>query len=103
MLSPRMVTRRVGTRYLRLDEKVQGYARLSPSILREFLTYSVVGSADDLSALETRTEALADSIRSISAGKLRLASRIVDEVVAKLPPDVRTQGRGRQLRGARGR
>ena len=43
MLSRRIVTRRVGRRYLRLDRRVEGYARLSPSIQREFLTYTVVG------------------------------------------------------------
>ncbi len=86
-LSPRLSIRRVGERYLRLDEKVEGYARLSPSILREFLTYSVVGLVDDPAALETKTQQLEASIRTISAGKRRLASRIVDEVVAKLPQD----------------
>ena len=50
MLSPRLAIRRVGRRYLRLDRRVDGYARLSPSILREFLTYTVVGLADDPAA-----------------------------------------------------
>ena len=36
--SSRLTVRRVGRRYLRIDRKVGGYARLSPSILREFLT-----------------------------------------------------------------
>jgi hypothetical protein len=86
-LSPLLATRRVGQRYLRLDEKVAGYARLSPSILREFLTYSVVGLADGLPALEKRTEQLAASIRNISANKLKLASRVLDEVVARITPE----------------
>src|SRR5450756_1129381 len=73
MLSERIEVRRVGRRYLRLDQRVEGYARLSPSILREFLTYSVVGLRDDQAALETKTEELAGRIRQISAGKLKLA------------------------------
>ena len=85
--SSRLATRRVGRRYLRLDEKVPGYARLSPSILREFLTYSVVGLADDLPSLEKRTELLAASIRDINANKLSLASRVLDEVAAKITPE----------------
>ena len=85
--SSRLATRRVGRRYLRLDEKVPGYARLSPSILREFLTYSVVGLADDLPSLEKRTELLAASMRDINANKLSLASRVLDEVVAKITPE----------------
>lgn len=34
----KIFTETAGRRYLRLDRHVQGYARLSPSILREFLT-----------------------------------------------------------------
>jgi hypothetical protein len=36
----------VGKRYLRLDRQVEGYARLSPSILREFYNYSVMAAKD---------------------------------------------------------
>ncbi|MCJ7665513.1 MAG: hypothetical protein MUO59_02105, partial [Actinobacteria bacterium] len=39
--SEKILTETFGRRYLRLDRHVQGYARLSPSILREFLTYTV--------------------------------------------------------------
>lgn len=84
MLSERIEVRRVGRRYLRLDQRVEGYARLSPSILREFLTYSVVGLRDDQAALETKTEELAGRIRQISAGKLKLAQRIIGEIGAGL-------------------
>jgi hypothetical protein len=82
MRSERIEVRRVGRRYLRLDEKVEGYARLSPSILREFLTYSVVGLRDDPAALEAKTGQLAARIKEISAGKLRLAQRLIDEMGA---------------------
>jgi hypothetical protein len=37
----------IGQRYLRLDRNIDGFARLSPSILREFLTYSVIGLRGD--------------------------------------------------------
>ncbi len=84
MRSERIAVRRVGRRYLRLDQRVEGYARLSPSIFREFLTYSVVGLRDDQAALEARTEELARRIREISAGKLRLAQRIIGEIGARL-------------------
>jgi hypothetical protein len=76
--------RRVGRRYLRLDQKVEGYARLSPSILREFLTYSVTGLVSDLTALVARTEELAARIAAISAGKLKLVERLVSEIGARL-------------------
>jgi hypothetical protein len=83
MRSDRLAVRRVGRRYLRLDQKVDGYARLSPSILREFLTYSVVGLVSDPEALEARTEELGSHIAAISAGKLKLVERIVAEIGAR--------------------
>jgi len=84
MLSSKLVVQRVGRRYLRLDEKVDGYARLSPSILREFLTYSVVGLATDSQGLDLKTEGLATRIREISAAKLKLARRIIQEIGARV-------------------
>jgi hypothetical protein len=84
MRSERIEVRRVGGRYLRLDQKVEGYARLSPSILREFLTYSVVGLRDEQAALEAKTEELAVRIKEISAGKLKLAERIIAEIGARV-------------------
>jgi hypothetical protein len=78
---------RVGRRYLRLDKKVEGYARLSPSILREFLTYSVVGTASTPERLRARAEELAVRIKEISAAKLRFAQRIVDEIAGRAIAD----------------
>ena len=49
----------VGKRFVRLDRAVEGYARLSPSIRREFLTYTILG-------LETRGPEI-----EARAGKLR--------------------------------
>lgn len=68
---------RLGQRYLRLDTQVEGYARLSPSILREFLTYSLVGLASDPEPLERRRRELASSIEAISREKEALASRFI--------------------------
>jgi len=74
----------VGRRYLRLDRQVAGYARLSPSILREFLTYSVVGLAADPGSLEKRTGEVASRIEEISATKRRLASVFVGGIREQL-------------------
>ena len=68
-LSKILTVRTVGTRYLRLDRKVEGFARLSPSILREFLTFSVVGIQGDSSR---RTDPIVDD-RSDSGSLLGLA------------------------------
>ena len=82
--SPRIEVRRVGRRYLRLDRKVEGYARLSPSVLREFLTYTAVGLASDPAALELRARRLAIRIQEITAAKLRLARRVISEIGAQV-------------------
>jgi hypothetical protein len=84
MHSGQIAVRKVGRRYLRLDQKVEGYARLSPSILREFLTYSVVGLASAQGDLAVRTRELASRIEAISESKVKLARRIVGEVGARL-------------------
>ncbi len=87
MRSSRLALKRVGRRYLRLDRKVEGYARLSPSILREFLTYSVVGLVDDPGALDLRAEELAAHIRDITAAKFKLAQRIIADIGSRLAED----------------
>jgi hypothetical protein len=90
MLSRRIVTRRVGRRYLRLDRRVEGYARLSPSIQREFLTYTVVGLEEQKSEVVERAAQLEKEITEISAHKLRLAKRVVTEAVERLGEEGKT-------------
>ncbi len=77
----------LGRRYLRLDRHVEGYARFSPSILREFLTYSVVGLVNDEKALYKRCKEIVDKINEISGYKFNLASQIVLEVIDELGMD----------------
>lgn len=81
LLSPVLEHRTVGRRYVRLDRRVEGYARLSPSILREFLTYTVVGLADDAGAIDRRADELQSHIERVSREKLELTTRIVTDVV----------------------
>ena len=84
MLSDRIAVWRVGRRYLRLDQRVKGYARLSPSILREFLTYTVVGLRSDRAGLEAAAGELSARIKAISAAKLKLAERFVSDICLRL-------------------
>lgn len=84
MRSERIEVRRVGRRYLRLDQRVEGYARLSPSILREFLTYSVAGLRNDQAALEAKSGERAARIKEISSGKLKLAQRLIGDIGARV-------------------
>ena len=76
-----LLVRRVGSRYMRLDRHVEGYARLSPSVLREFLTYSIVGAADSADAVNERCRALLDRIHEISRYKLTLARQMVRDII----------------------
>lgn len=73
--------RTLGKRYLRLDRRVEGFARLSPSILREFFTYSVVGLTYDLYPFEQKCAQLIDRIHDISTFKFELARKMVSEVM----------------------
>ncbi len=74
-----------GRRYLRLDRNVEGYARLSPSIRREFLTYTVLGLDSQADAIAARARTLGDEIRQISKAKLDLAGEAIRDTVQPLP------------------
>jgi hypothetical protein len=74
----------VGSRFLRLDRRVNGFARLSPSILRGFLTYSVVGLAGQPQLIDQRAREIHSRIVQVSRFKLGLARDFVDEVKAEL-------------------
>ena len=83
-LSKKLATRIVGTRYLRLDRRIDGYARLSPSILREFLTYSIIGTSDDHDALERKADKTISHIEEISRAKSDLAYNIASSMAHRL-------------------
>jgi len=83
-LSEDLLVRTIGTRYLRLDRRVENFARLSPSILREFLTYSAVGIPGDTNSLELRAQELISHIEKMSGAKLELAYRVVSGLVSNL-------------------
>ena len=85
--APGLVLRRTGRRYLRLDSAVAGYARLSPSIRREFLTYTLVGLESQRAALEARAAALEKKIAAISREKLDLARDSVCMALSGLPDE----------------
>lgn len=82
--STRLEVRTLGQRYLRLDRHVDGYARLSPSILREFFTYSVVGLTGDPDPLDSRCREITARIHEISKFKFDLARDMVAEIMEEL-------------------
>lgn len=78
---PGVVMRRVGRRYLRLDKTVEGYARLSPSIRREFLTYTVVGLAGQEDEIAARCLDLQQEFARVSQYKRELARDVVQRII----------------------
>jgi hypothetical protein len=73
----------VGTRYLRLDRRIEGFARLSPSILREFLTYTVIGPSHDRASLLLRARKITSHIEEVSRTKSQLAYTVVAALAAR--------------------
>jgi hypothetical protein len=86
--SPKLQVRTLGKRYLRLDRHVEGFARLSPSILREFFTYSVVGLVGEPGPLEKRRTEVIDRIHEISRSKFELARRMVSDIMEEFEGEV---------------
>lgn len=83
--APFIQLKTAGRRFLRLDKNVDGYARLSPSIRREFLTYTFVGLDSHGKELESKVEDLDREIGRISRFKLDLASASIASTVSLLP------------------
>ncbi|MDZ7838841.1 MAG: hypothetical protein U5N58_13395 [Actinomycetota bacterium] len=59
---------------------MEGYARLSPSILREFLTYTVIGLEKDKKLIEEKARILKTEIDRISRDKLELAESVIKQI-----------------------
>jgi hypothetical protein len=87
--APGLVRRPTGRRYLRLDSAVAGYARLSPSIRREFLTYTLVGLETQAEALDSRAAELEANAAAISREKIDLARESVCMALGGLPDEPR--------------
>lgn len=88
-LSSRVLSARVGRRFLRLDRAVEGFARLTPSIRREFQSYTVLGLGGQEAGIEERTRALAREFARISRQKRSLASEFAAGVLASLVSRIR--------------
>jgi hypothetical protein len=78
---------------MRLDERLPGLARLSPSILREFITYSVVSLKGQANAAEIKARKLRELAASISEMKAQVAKAMIAKVMASLADGVIPTGR----------
>ncbi|MDQ2084879.1 hypothetical protein RBH29_00315 [Herbivorax sp. ANBcel31] len=76
-----ITTKAIGKRYLRFDKQVEGYARLSPSIVREFYSYTVIGTKRDIGRILEKTEVLCKNIIDISKNKFNLAYETIRQIV----------------------
>jgi hypothetical protein len=74
----------IGKRFVRLDRVVEGYARLSPSIRREFLTYTILGLESQTAAIDTKALQLRQEIRQISQAKRDLAGEAMADIAESL-------------------
>lgn len=74
----------VGRRFLRLDQAVEGCARLSPSIRREFLTYTLLGLKSHAGIAEKRAAQLRAEIARTSRFKFDLACEAMQAVVSEM-------------------
>ena len=75
----------IGKRFVRLDRAVEGFARLSPSIRREFLTYTILGLEGQAAEIETKARKLSQEIRQISRAKRDLAREAMAETIQSVP------------------
>jgi len=83
--APSIQLKTAGSRFLRLDRNVEGYARLSPSIRREFLTYTFVGLDGHGKEIEAKVEKLDREIRRISRFKFDIAGTSIVSALDVLP------------------
>ncbi len=74
----------MGTHYLRLDRRLPEFARLSPSIFRSFLTYSVIGLKGLHNGLEKKAADLRRHIEAVSRSKLDVAFQTVSGLAAEV-------------------
>ena len=77
-----IVIHTIGSRYLRLDKNVEGFARLSPSVFRELSNYSVIAGIDQEDAAREKANRLHQEIIEISRGKFELAGMIMEDVIS---------------------
>ncbi len=82
--SSKFLSLSVAKRYLRLDKEIEEVGRLSPSIRREFLTYTVIGLKKHREEVEKKSLVLLKKIQDISHRKWKLAKKIVKEICSQI-------------------
>jgi hypothetical protein len=70
-----------GHYYLRIDEKIEGLARLSPSILRDFLTYTRISTLEHFESAVKDAAVSREEHVIISDEKRTIARQIINETL----------------------
>jgi len=76
----------VARHYLRLDRRLKELSRISPSIFREFLTYTVVGLEKQREAIERKCASLSSHIEKVSKEKIELAYEVMCAIGSEADP-----------------
>lgn len=71
--------------YLRFDIARDDHVRLSPSILRDFLSFTLLSLPGQRDTIIDRQVELSNFHREVSLGKIRIASRILTSVLKHIP------------------
>lgn len=79
------------TYYLRFDMTRDDQVRLSPSILRDFLSFTLFGLPGQRDKMIERQGTLANMHREISREKLSVAQAVMKQVFVMLGPEIRSQ------------
>ncbi len=77
--------------YLRYDITREDQVRLSPSILRDFMSFTLFGLPDQRYPMIERQGTLANMHREISREKISLAQTVMKQLFVSLGRDVRSQ------------
>ena len=86
--SPQLCSTYYARHYLRVDAKLPGFARLSPSILRNFLTYTRISTLPNLQIAVAEGKVERQKHRDISEEKRQTAHRLIKDA---LPADLLKQ------------
>lgn len=84
LTNPQITCVSVARHYLRLDKQLKDYARLSPSIWREFFSYTIVGHNSDEAIVKKKAIELKSEIVTISRQKAEIAKTICYLIYDKL-------------------
>ena len=74
--------------YLRYDITREDSIRLSPSILRDFLSFTLFSTSGQREQVIDRQVLLSNHHRQVSMQKMRIARRMLRLIMKKIPPDL---------------